>query len=134
MKLRFFLAAALCGLFVIVSPAHSQPDQIYGDNAVRYQGTGTNDNDLLFTTSGTVAYDACMLMSITGAVDVEGTIDGSNWTTAPLSLQDLGATALDPVIVTVADRMYAVVGKYLALRVRQNGATAASASLLCWKR
>ena len=99
----------------------------------RYFGSAANDDDLLFTATNSLRYDACMLMSTAGAVDVETTLDGTNWS-APMSLQDLGATSVDPVVVTAADRMYAVLGRYMGIRVRQNGATAASASLLCWKR
>ena len=100
--------------------------------ATRYSGTGTNDNDLLFTTDDVVHYSAFMLMSTAGAVDVEVSLDGSAFSTAPLSLQDFGAVITDPVLVTVAGRVYGFAGKYKAIRVRQNGATASAASLMCW--
>jgi len=108
--------------------------QVYGQNAVRYFGTGANDEDLVVTAQNTVQFDHCMLMSATGTVDVEVTIDGTTWTTAALSLQDLGATSSDPVLITAALRMYAVNGRYLGIRLRQEGAAAAAASLLCWKK
>ena len=99
---------------------------------VRYSGTGANDNDLLFTTGDISALDACVLMSTTGTVDVEVSLDGTNFSTAALSLQDFGATDNSPVLVTVALRVYGFVGKYRKIRLRQNGATAAAASMNCW--
>jgi hypothetical protein len=72
-----------------------------------------------------------MLMSPDGAVDVEGSLDGTNYTSGAIQLQDLGAITIDPVLVTAADRMYYLPGYYRFVRVRQNGMTATSASLLC---
>lgn len=100
---------------------------------IRYYGTGANDNDVLFTTGDMSRYDACTVMSTDGAVDVFVSLDGTNYATSALSLQDLGATSTDPVLVTAADRVYGFVVKARKIRVLQNGATAASASMLCWK-
>jgi hypothetical protein len=100
---------------------------------VRYFGTGTSDNDVLFTTGDMGRYDACTIMSTDGAVDVFISLDGTNYATSALSLQDMGATSTDPVLVTAADRVYGFVVKARRIRVLQNGATAASASMLCWK-
>jgi hypothetical protein len=100
---------------------------------VRYYGTGAADNDVLFTSGDMSRYDACTIMSTDGAVDVFISLDGTNYATSALSLQDLGATSTDPVLVTAADRVYGFVVKARRIRVLQNGATAASASMLCWK-
>jgi len=100
---------------------------------IRYYGTGTNDNDVLFTTGDLSRYDACTIMSTDGAVDVFVSLDGTNYASYALSLQDMGATSTDPVLVTAADRVYGFVVKARRIRVLQNGATAASASMLCWK-
>jgi hypothetical protein len=100
---------------------------------VRYYGTGTNDNDVLFTTGDLSRYDACTIMSTTGAVDVFVSLDGTNYATTALSLQDLGATSTDPVLVTSALRVYGFVVKARKIQVLQNGATAAAASMNCWK-
>lgn len=100
---------------------------------VRYYGTGANDNDVLFTTGDISRYDACTIMSTDGAVDVFVSLDGTNYSTAALSLQDFGATSTDPVLVTAADRVYGFVIKARLIRVLQNGATASAASMSCWK-
>ena len=98
----------------------------------RYYGTGVNDNDVLVTAEVS-QYDACTIMSTTGAVDVFVSLDGTNYATSALSLQDMGATSTDPVLVTAANRVYGFVVKARGIRVLQNGATAANASMNCWK-
>lgn len=126
---RLLCVAALLAAFSVQAA-----EQSYGNFATRYFGSASADNALLFTTGDIIRFDGCMLMSPDGAVDVEGTIDGTNFVTAVIHMQDMGSTSVDPVLVTAPDRMYFVPGKYIALRVRQNGATASSASLLCWKQ
>jgi hypothetical protein len=108
-------------------------EESYANFGTRYYGSASANDALLFTSGDIMRFDGCMLMSTDGAVDVEGSLDGTNFSAA-LSLQDVGATSSDPVLVTAADRMYFVPGWYRFLRVRQNGATAASASLLCKDR
>lgn len=103
-------------------------------NTVRYSGSGANDNDVLFTTGDVSSCDQFMLMSTDGAVDVFASLDGTNFSSVALSLQDFGAVSLDPVQVTAADRIYGFAGTYSKLRVDQNGATASGASLLCRMR
>lgn len=74
--------------------------------------------------------DTFVLMSTAGAMDVLVTLDGTNWTTAPLSLTDLGATTQDPVIVTAANRLYGFRGLFKGIRVLQNGATGITGAVL----
>lgn len=102
-------------------------------NAVEYfTGTGASDNDLLVTTTNVEKHSLFTLMSSAGAVDVEVTLDGTNWSTVALAMEDQGATAnATYVIVTAANRVYKFWGKYRQIRVRQNGATAATATLMC---
>lgn len=100
----------------------------------KYTGTGTNDNDVVIQTSSVDQFDAFMLVSTAGAMDVFVSLDGTNYATAALSLQDFGASTTDPVIVTAAGRVYGFVGKFKTLRVLQNGATAVEdATLNAWK-
>lgn len=97
-----------------------------------FSGTGANDNDVLFTTSNVQHHSSFTLMSSTGAVDVEVSVNGTNFATAPLAMEDAGATANGTyVLVTAANRIYKFTGKFTRIRVVQNGATAAAASLLC---
>ena len=109
------------------------PDHL--GNALRYKdGEGTNDNDVAIQTGDVSAYNEFTLQSATGAVDVFVSLDGVEYSTAPLSLIDLGATTSDPVIVTSADRTFAFFGTYALIRVLQNGASAVTgATLMCKK-
>jgi len=97
---------------------------------VRYTGTGVNDNDVLFTTGDVLQCEEFYLMSTAGAMDVFVSLDGTNFSTAPLSLVDLGATTTDPVLVTAANRVYAFFGRYTKVRVLQNGATGVANAVL----
>jgi hypothetical protein len=97
-------------------------------------GTGTIDNSQVFLTGDVTAYDTFMLMSTAGAMDVFPSLDGTNFATTALSLQDLGATTSSPVLVTAANRVYGFRGKFKAIRVDQNGATpVTAATLTCGK-
>ncbi len=97
-------------------------------------GSGTNDNDVVIQTTDVSMYREFSLQATAGAMDVLVSLDGTNYTTAPLSLIDRGATTSDPVIVTAADRSYAFFGTFHKIQVLQNGGTAvADAVLLCSK-
>ncbi len=104
----------------------------FGDRLIITGDDGTNDNDVLIQTGDISKYGSFFLMSTQGAMDVFVSIDGTNYTTAPLSLIDLGATTTAPVLVTVANRLYAFPAKVRYVRVLQNGATAAlNPSMFC---
>lgn len=104
-----------------------------GKNYAIYTGNCTDDNEVLIQTGDSLTYDACFLMSTTGAVDVFVALDGTNYATDPLSLTDNGAADTNPVIVTAALRIYSFATKFWKIRVLQNGATDAAASLVCWE-
>lgn len=96
-----------------------------------YTGSGTNDNDVVIQSDDIQRYGAFMLMSTAGAMDVLVSLDGTNYSTAPLSLIDFGGIVTTPVLVTAANRIYAFRGVFKFVRVLQNGATAvANAALL----
>jgi hypothetical protein len=96
-----------------------------------YTNTSTEDNEVVIQTDDVSQFDTFMLMSVTGTVDVYPSIDGTNYATAALSLQDMGATTSDPVVVTAAARVYGFRGKFRKLRVLEAGATDVAVSLLC---
>lgn len=121
---------AIC-LLLFSASAFSDVQVGPGGKWIRYFGSGTNDNDILFTTDDIALYSGCSLMSTTGAVDVFVSIDGTNFSTAALSLEDKGATNTNPVLVTAALRYYGFLVPVRYVRVLQNGATAAAASLYC---
>lgn len=91
-----------------------------------YLGTdGVNDEDICIETGDVTKYNTFMLSNLAGSVKILVN-DGQNWQTAPLSLADLGATDTNPVLQTAALRQYGFFGHYKALRVQQEGATAAT--------
>ena len=102
-------------------------------NAARYYtGTGVNANDVLFTTDSVEQHSMYTLMSTAGVVQVLVSLDGTNFSTAPLALEDQGsATMTTYVLLTVAGRVYKFSGKFRVIRVTQNGATATAATLMC---
>lgn len=94
-------------------------------------GSGTDDNDIVIEFSDVVdGADTFLLMSTAGAMDVFVSLDGTNYSTAALSLTDMGSTTSDPVLVTSANRVYGFRGKYKAIRVLQNGGTAVENAVL----
>lgn len=105
----------------------------YIGNVVQYNGVaGVSDNDVLVTTGDVSRYNSFMLISTAGAMDVFVSVDGTNYATAALSLQDMGATTTNPVLVTVANRAYGFRGLFRKIKVLQNGVTGVTApTLLC---
>ena len=87
-------------------------------------GSGTNDNDVCIDFENAESFNTFHIMSTAGAMDVSVSLDGTNYSTAPLSIEDQGATSSAPVLVTVANRVYGFRGKYKSIRILQNGATA----------
>jgi len=104
-----------------------------GSASLLYEGgIGVSANDVVVQTADVSPFDTFLLMTTAGAAQILASLDGTNYATAPLSLTDMGATTSDPVIVTAANRIYRVRGKFKRLRVTQNGATAVTAvSLMC---
>lgn len=107
---------------------------ISGEATLYQDGTGASDNDIIVQTGDVTNFNTFELFSTAGALDVDVSLNGTDYTTAPHSLTDLGATVSDPVLVTAANRSYRFRGTYRKIRVRQNGATAATkVNLMCSK-
>lgn len=102
-------------------------------SALRFTGgIGVSANDVVIQTNDIAQFDTFLLQSTAGAMQVLVSLDGTNYSTAPLSLTDMGATVSDPVIVTAANRTYRFRGTFSKIRVTQNGATGlANATLIC---
>lgn len=95
-------------------------------------GSGTSDNDVVIQLERADPYDTFLLMSTAGAMDVFVSLDGTNYSTAALSLTDMGATTTAPVVVTVANRVYGFRGLFRSVRVLQNGGTAVENAALSY--
>ena len=100
---------------------------------VIYSGVaGVNDDDIVIETGDVLLYDAFLLSNAAGAVDVEVN-DGTRWLTAGVhTVTDLGVVPRAEVAKTVALKPYSFSGRFYKIRIRQNGATAATdAVLMC---
>lgn len=102
---------------------------------------GVNDNDILVQRAGdTNTFDNAhsftnfQIGGSAGAVDVEVSLDGTNFLATVLALQDEQSVApTTRVVVTAAGRLYTFSGMYRKIRVRQNGAAAAVGYVLSYK-
>ncbi len=107
-------------------------DEFYGNVLVWSGGDSDDDNDVVVQTNSIIHYNTFLLMSTTGVLDVTVTLDGTNYSTAPLSLTDLGAATAAPVLVTVANRIYGFKGYFMKLRVLQaSGVDTTAVTLVC---
>lgn len=101
-------------------------------------GTGVNDNDVLFTNTVQTSYDEHVIHSTAGTVDVEVSVDGTNFTasgTNPMAMRDAHATASATYVTEVTvGKIGILTGKFHSIRVLQKGATAATAKMGSYKR
>lgn len=86
---------------------------------------GTNDNDLVYTSPDVSAYNTHMFECTAGTIDLEVTMDGTNWqTTNPPAVLLHDATAVGTYSLTIAANKIGILKmKCKGVRVRQNGAT-----------
>lgn len=138
MKIQYLVSLALvaiaCTLFVPERADAACSTQYEGKfrSSVIFTNDCEDDNEVLVTTSNLTGYKSCTVMSTAGVVDIVASLDGDNYSTAPLSLIDMGATDTAPVLVTVVDRVYSFpLAGIRYIRVLQNGTTDAAASLTC---
>ncbi len=104
----------------------------YGNVEVWSGGISTEDNDVVCQTGSVIHFNTFLILSTAGALDVTVTLDGTNYSTAPLSITDMGAAASAPVIVSVANRVYGFKGYFLKVRLLENGSTdTADVTLVC---
>lgn len=103
----------------------TRTDPMYRSVAIFAGGTGVSDNDVVVQADDMQHFRNYVLMTTAGAADVTVSLDGTNYSTAPLSMVDAGsASAVVTVLVTAANRIYTFSGKFQNVRVLQNGATA----------
>lgn len=96
---------------------------------------GVNTNDIVIELDDVSRFNEFSLMSSAGAMDVDVSLDGTNFAAA-IALEDKHSVAPGTrVVTTAADLLYYFEGNYKAVRVRQNGATAvADAILVCGQK
>lgn len=92
---------------------------------------GVNDDDVVMELNDVFRFNTFSLFSRLGAMDVDISLDGVNFTTAPISLEDEHSTNPQTrVVVTTAARWFRIFGDFKAIRIQQNGATAVADPIL----
>lgn len=103
-------------------------DGSYGQWITYEGGTGVNAADVLLDLVLPKGAQEVVLLTRAGAVDVTGSIDGTNFGTTVLALEDLTSAApTTRVVVTTANKAARLPTMgFKRLKFAQNGATAAS--------
>lgn len=106
----------------------------YRGNPIEYDyptfvgAIGTNDNDLVYTSPDVSAYNSHFIECTAGTVDLEVTLDGTNWNLTPPAVLLHDATAVGTYIATIASGKIGILKmKVKKFRIRQNGATPSNA-------
>lgn len=94
------------------------------------QGTaGTNAADVVATINPAIDFERFTIHAVTATLDVQVTGDGTNWVT--VAVQDATATASATFVATLTvGKVGLLVGRFLGVRIRQSGATAANGTLI----
>lgn len=94
------------------------------------QGTaGTNTGDVVATLNSAIDFERFTIHAVTATLDVQVTSDGTNWVT--VAVQDAAATASGTFVTTLTvGKVGLLVGRFVGVRIRQNGATAANGNLI----
>jgi hypothetical protein len=108
--------------------------RVKNDVRIYAAGLGENDNDVIVQADDVSGFREFELHSTAGACDVFVSLDGTTYSTAALSMFDLGSASFaTAVVVTAANRVYKFTGCFQSVRVLQNGATPPTAvTLLCY--
>jgi hypothetical protein len=109
------------------------PNTLYAEQS----GTGVNDNDILFTTADISAYNRHIFQVTAGSATLEVSVDGSTFTAEasyPLFVRELGAESTTPGLYDLVNTMasgkvYVLEFKVKKLRLKQDGATAATVKM-----
>lgn len=90
---------------------------------------GTNTGDVVATLSPAIDFERFTIHAVTATLDVQVTSDGTNWVT--VAVQDASATASGTFVTTLTvGKVGLLVGRFVGVRIRQNGATAANGNLI----
>ena len=91
---------------------------------------GVNDNDVVIELDNVERYNEFTLTTLLGSVDVDVSLDGTNFNAA-IALEDLHSlTPATKVIATTAGLIYRFQGTFKAIRIQQDTATDATDPVL----
>ena len=88
---------------------------------------GTNDNDVIYTSPDVSSYNQHVIECTAGTVDIQVSVDGTNFNTLQAAALLMDATAVTTYSLTIASTKIGILsGKFRKIRVLQNGATASN--------
>lgn len=98
-------------------------------NYVSWVGVaGVNTGDILYTSSDISGFNTFSVEALTGTVIVEVSVDGTNYNATPLAILLHNATASTTLSASITVGLIGTFkGKFKSFRVKQSGATAATA-------
>ncbi len=96
---------------------------------------GVDDNDVVIELEDAARFDTFYFMSVAGLLDVDVSLDGTNFVVAIALTDEQSLAPATKVIITAAGLLYSFRGNFKTVRVRQNTATDAAGSvMICGKR
>lgn len=88
---------------------------------------GEADNAVVYLSGDVSDYDTCIIECMAGTVDVDVSLDGTNWITT-VAARSLKATAQTTFVTSIASGgAIEIAGHYKLIRVLQAGATPSNA-------
>ena len=90
---------------------------------------GTNDNDVVYTSGDITTYNVHYVEATAGTVDVDVSIDGTNWIAAVAGVSLVTTTPATRAIDAASGVCLRIEGKFKKLRVNQKGAVASNARI-----
>jgi hypothetical protein len=98
-------------------------------NPIWQPGTaGTNAADVVATISPAITFDRFTVQALTNTLDVQVTCDGLTWVT--VAVQDASTTTPTYLATVAAGKVGFLFGRFLGVRCRQSGASAANGVLI----
>jgi len=102
------------------------PNTLYVDTT---GSAGTNDNDVVYTANDVSMYNTHYIECTAGTIDVDVSIDGTNWIAAVVGRNIVTTGVFTQVNEAASGVCLEIKGKYRKLRVNQKGATASNARI-----
>lgn len=88
---------------------------------------GVSDNDVVYTSPDVSAYNVHYIEATAGTIDVDVSLDGTNWIPAVAAVSLVTTTPATRVVEAASGVCLELRGKFKKIRVNQKGATASNA-------
>ena len=98
-------------------------------NSTAFTGAaGTNDNDIIYTSEDISTFNEITIEATAGTVDIEVSLDGTNYNATPVAVLLADATAVGTYNLTITAGKIGILRMHVKkFRIRQNGAVASNA-------